>query len=305
MTARRVLPLLILLGIACGSTDRERRGDEAYARGQFAEALAIYQGLSGGDTESRILAKAGAAALRAGRLDEATDAYLHLAGEDPTRSREAAAGLEGVARAAERSGNSAALQQAALGLQTIAPDAVPGRYALVLAQQADAGATELVSLLPAAIAAAGDQPIVDSLLFRYGRALEVTAGCGQALLQYRAVVRRAQDSALRSAARSRTAECALIQGQRAQSAGRPNDAALWFAEASRVDSSSVTGRRALVSLGDTRLRQGDTLAAALAYQAAISASGQRRDSVAAVARIRLARLGLIPGASDNAGPDIP
>ena len=72
----------------------------------------------------------------------------------PTRGREAAAGLEGVGPAAERSGEEAALQEAVLGLQTIAPDAVPGRFALVLAQKPDAEPEELVSLLPGAIAAA-------------------------------------------------------------------------------------------------------------------------------------------------------
>jgi len=300
---RRALIACLALGAGCGGGDGERRADEAYARGQYGEALAIYRDLSAAGSEPRVLAKIGASALHAGQLGEATDAYLKLAGEDPTRGREAAAGLEGVVLAAERSGEGAALQEAVLGLQTIAPDAVPGRFALVLAQKPDAEPEELVSLLPGAIAAADDQGSVDSLLFRYGRALEATAGCGQALLQYRAVARRAQDSTLRSRARARTGDCAFNQGLRAQKAGRQEDAVLWFAEASRVDSSSVTGRRALVSLGDLRLFQGDTLAAALAFQTAVSASTSGRDSIGEVARIRLARLGLVPNAGEGARPD--
>lgn len=305
MIARWLLPLGLVLGIGCGGGDGERRGDEAYALGRYAQALEIYRELPTGGGEPRILAKTGAAAFRAGRLTDATDAYLHLAGEDPTRSREAAAGLDAVARAAEQDGDGAALQAAVLGLRTIAPDAVSGRYALVLAQQPGAEADELVELLPGAIAAAGDGRTVDSLLFRYGRALEATAGCGQALLQYRAVVRRAQDASLQSAARSKTAECALTQGLRAQSAGRPEDAGLWYAEASRVDSTSVTGRRALVNLGELRLREGDTLGAAIAFQSAVSASGAEPDSVAEAARLRLARLGLIPTVGDSARADTP
>ena len=297
---RKVLLAVLLVGIGCGQADTERRGDEAYAQGRYGEALATYRSLSAEESEPRVLAKVGAAALRAGQLREATEAYLRLAGEDPTRGREAAAGLQGVVTAAERSGAADVLQDAVLGLQTIAPDAVPGRFALVLAHNEGAEPEELVSLLPGAIAAADDQATVDSLLLSYGRALEVTAGCGQALLQYRAVARRAQDSALRSAARARTGECALTQGLKAQRAGRQEDAVLWFAEASRADSSSVTGRRALVSLGDLRLFQGDTLAAALAFQTAVSASGTERDSIGDVARIRLARLGLEPNAGDTA-----
>jgi hypothetical protein len=300
---RRLLLPFLLLGIGCGQADTERRADQAYAQGRFGEALAMYRGLEADGSEPRLLAKTGAAALRAGELGKATDAYLRLAGEDPTRGREAAAGLEGVVIAAERSGATGPLQEALLGLQTIAPDAVPGRYALVLAQKPDAEAEELAALLPGAIAAADDQGAVDSLLLRYGRALEATAGCGQALLQYRAVARRAQDSTLRSAARARTGDCALAQGLKAQRAGRQEDAVLWFAEASRVDSGSVTGRRALVSLGDLRLFQGDTLAAALAFQTAVSASGAERDSIGDVARIRLARLGLEPNAGDSARSD--
>ncbi|MBA2457367.1 MAG: hypothetical protein H0V43_00240, partial [Gemmatimonadales bacterium] len=220
-------------------------------------------------------------------------------------SREAAAGLDRVARAAEQEGDVAALQAAVLGLMTVAPDAVSGRYALVLAQQPGTEDNELVELLPGAIAAAGDQRTADSLLFRYGRALEATAGCGQALLQYRAVVRRAQDAGLQSAARFRIAECALAQGLRARSAGRPEDAGLWFAEASRVDSASLSGRRALLNLGDLRLGEGDTIGAAIAFQGAVSASGAEPDSIAEVARRRLARLGLIPAAGDSARGDTP
>jgi tetratricopeptide (TPR) repeat protein len=300
---RKVLLAVLLVGGGCGQADTERRGDEAYARGRYDEALATYRSLSAEESEPRVVTKVGAAALRAGQLREAMDAYLRLAGEDPTRGREAAAGLQGVVAAAERSGAGDVLQDAVLGLQTIAPDAVPGRFALVLAHNEGAEPEELVSLLPGAIAAADDQATVDSLLLSYGRALEVTAGCGQALLQYRAVARRAQDSALRSAARARTGECALTQGLKAQKAGRQEDAVLWFAEASRADSSSVTGRRALVSLGDLRLFQGDTLAAALAFQTAVSASGTERDSIGDVARIRLARLGLEPNAGDTARSD--
>jgi len=288
--------LLAAAAAACRGSDAERRADAAYGGGRFAEALAGYQAIAGTSPDGRLWAKIAVASLRADRLGEATDAYLHLAGEDPTRVREAAAGLDAVARAAERRGDREALHEAVVGLQTITPDGVPGRYALVLAQQADAEPDEVVQLLPAAIAAAGDQSVVDSLLLRYGRALQTTAGCGQALLQYRAVLRRAQDSTVRNGAKASAGECAFGLGQRALTAGRDDDAALWFAEAARADSASELGRRALVGVGDVRLRQGDTLAAALAYQAAVTASPAGEDSVAAVATSRLANIGLIPGA---------
>jgi tetratricopeptide (TPR) repeat protein len=300
VTARQALAALPLLfaaaGLtgACSRTDAERQADQTYAGGRFADALSAYQALAERTPDGRLWAKIAATALRVGQLGTATDAYLHLAGEDPTRVREAAAGLEAVARAAERRGDRAALHEAVIGLQTLVPDGVPGRYALVLAQQPDAEPDELVLVLPGAIAAAPDQSTVDSLLLRYGQALQSTAGCGQALLQYRAVVRRSQDSTLRTRAKASAGQCAFGLGQRAQSAGRDDDAALWYAEAARADTASVTGRRALVGFGDVRLRQGDTLAAALAYQAAASASPPGGDSLAGVATSRLAQIGLTP-----------
>jgi hypothetical protein len=279
---------------ACGgAADGERRADEAYGRGEYAQALKEYTALAGAKADPRIWAKTGAAALHAGDLRAAADAYLHLAGEDPSRAQEAAEGLDEVARAAERADRPEALQQAVIGLQTVAPDRVPGPYALVLAQKEGAEASELVTLLPRAIAAAPDQGTVDSLLGLHARLLQQTSGCGQAMFQYRALLRRTQDSSLRAGARKGVADCALSLGQRALTSGQEEDAALWFAEAARMDSTSATGRRALFAYGDTRLIQGDTLAAAIAFQA-IAADAEVTDSFGGKARARLAALGLTP-----------
>jgi tetratricopeptide (TPR) repeat protein len=290
---------------ACGGgADAERRGDEAYGVGQYAEALRQYRTLADGDASARMWAKVGAAALRSGELGEAADAYLHLAGEDPGRTEEAAEGLEEVARAAERADRGDALQRAVIGLQTVAPDRVPGRYALRLAQEEGAEPEELVRLLPRAIAAAPDQQAVDSLLALHARLLQQTTGCGQAMFQYRAVLRRSQDSAVRGAARKGAADCALALGRRSLSSGRDEDAALWFAEAARMDSTSASGRQALFGYGETRLAQGDTLAAALAFQA-IAAAPEVADSFTRKARARLEAIGLIPMSGPPPGAGIP
>jgi hypothetical protein len=275
-----------------GQPDAERRGDAAYSQGQWARALAEYRAV-GDKAEPRVWAKTAAAALHAGELGRAADAYLHLAGEDPARLPEAAEGLETVARTAEGAGKPEAMEQAVVGLQAIAPERVPGRYALRLAQRQGADPAELVNLLPGAIAAATEQNTIDSLLALHARLLQQTAGCGQALLQYRAVVRRAQDSALRAVGREGAAGCALALGERAAAGGRDADAALWFAEAARADSTSDTGRRALLAYGDVRVVQGDTLAAALAFQA-VAADSTAPDSVARTAQLRLQRIGLGP-----------
>jgi tetratricopeptide (TPR) repeat protein len=299
--ARAGMPSLLLavsLAAACGGGNREREGDQAYADGRYAEALAGYRTLLAGRPTAALWAKVGAAALHANELREAAEAYLRLAGDDPTRADEAAEGLEAVARAAERAGNGDVLREVVTGLQAVAPERATGRYALVLALQPDPDTAELVALLPAALAAATAPETVDSLLALYGRALEATGGCGQALLQYRAVLRRSQDSSMRAPARRGAADCAYALGARADSARKLEDAALWYAESARMDSSTPTGRRALLRYAADRLVQGDTLAAALAFQTV--ASGGTVDSMGQAAAARLSALGLFPLTGDSA-----
>ena len=299
--ARAAVLSLVMAGWSAGcggSRDRERLGDLAYGEGRYFDALADYRTAASREPDAALWAKLGAAALHAGELRESAGAYLHLAGDDPTRADEAAEGLEGVARAADRAGNSDVLQEVVTGLHAIAPGRATARYALILALRSDPDTAALVALLPGALAAATAPETVDSLLTLYGRVLEATAGCGQALLQYRAVLRRSQDHALRAPARRGAADCAFGLGLRADSAGRMEDAALWFAESARVDSSTTTGRHALVRYGETRLIQGDTLAAALTFQAVIS--GGTIDSMGQVAVDRLEALGLVTATGDSA-----
>jgi tetratricopeptide (TPR) repeat protein len=302
--AARAAVLWMAVGLAAGcggSGDHERLGDRAYAEARYADALAEYRSATKGKHRAALWAKLGAAALHAGELRESADAYVRLAGDDLTRADEAAEGLEGVARAAERSGNTDVLQEVVTSVEGMAPGRAGARYALVLAQRPDPDTAQLVALLPAALAAATAPETVDSLLTLYGRALEATAGCGQALLQYRAVLRRSHDSTMRAPARRGAADCAYALGTRADSAGRVEDAALWFAESARVDSTTPTGRRALLRYAEVRLTQGDTLAAALAFQTVASAGAE--DSMGTTAARRLAGLGLTTSPGDSAGTD--
>jgi hypothetical protein len=65
-------------------------------------------------------------------------------------------------------------------------------------------------------------------------------------------------------------------------------AARWFSKAAGFSSGSMTGRRALVGLGDARIKLGDILGAAIAYQDAIDSES---DSISIMARQRLTALG--------------
>ncbi|MEO7136787.1 MAG: hypothetical protein ABI037_03635 [Gemmatimonadales bacterium] len=280
-----LMTLVLLAG--CGRAgDHEREGDKFYGEGRYAQALAQYRLGLDKDPDARLWAKAGGAALRTGNLDVASDAYLRLAAEDPTRAEEAAEGLESVARAAERAGDAPRLQAAVVGMGAIAPDRSTGRYALDLIRRSGAEATDLVAVLPGAIAVAPDPETVDSLLVVYGTALRETSGCGEALPAFQASLRRTKLAALRSRAEEGVAGCSLALGLRSEATGMPEDAALWFAAAIRIDSGTTVGRRALVGYGDARLRLGDSVAGVLAYRAVV-ADAVQSDSIHQMAEDRL------------------
>lgn len=269
--------------------DHERRGDQAYGEGRYAEALAEYRTALTKDPDARVYAKTGAAALRIGNLEIASDSYLRLAAEDPTRAEEAAEGLEAVARAADKAGDAKRLEAAVVGLGMIAPNRSIGRYALAVIRRPGADANDLVAVLPGAIASAPDAETVDSLLAVYAAALRETSGCEQALPVFQAALRRTRLISLRTRAEDGVAACSLSVGLRAEAEGKPNDAALWFAAAIRVDSGTPVGRRALVGYGDAKLRLGDTIAGALAFQA-VASDPVQSDSTTQMARDRLEEL---------------
>ena len=286
--------------VGCGGAgDQERKGDAAYGESRYEEALAEYRQVLEQDPDPRVWAKAGAASLQTGNLEVASDAYLRLAAEDPTRAAEAAEGLDAVARAAERAGDAKRLQAAVVGMGAIAPDRSIGRYALELIRRPGAEPTDLVAVLPAAIAAAPDAETVDSLLLVHGLAARETTGCTQALPSFQAALRRTRLANIRGRAEEGVAGCALMLGLQSESAGQPGAAVLWFAAAIRVDSSTIVGRRALVGYGDAKLRLGDPIAAALAYQAVVSDAVQS-DSIHQMAQDRLQNLRASPSAGESA-----
>ncbi len=212
---RLVMIAATLLGVATIAACRqgsgsERAGDTSYGAAQYDDALVLYQAAVQQEPAARIWAKVGAAALRAGKGRVAVDAYLRLAGEDPTRADEAAEGIEIVARNAERAGDIETLQTAVAGLVVVAPERVAGRFAVALARRSRGEPADLVTVLPGAVAAATDPQMVDSLLGLYANALRETDGCRAAEPIYRSVVRRTRDQGLLDSAGAGLAQCAEV-----------------------------------------------------------------------------------------------
>jgi tetratricopeptide (TPR) repeat protein len=269
--------------VACGSAEGpERAGDAAYADGRYADALAAYAPLAETTPSPELWAKVGASALHLGNLREATAAYRALAATAPDRSDEAAEGLSRVIEAAERRHVQSELEEAVAALRAVAPDRPLGRHALNLVQAAEGPAAP--SDFAAAVAVAPDARTVDSLLVRQATALAGAGECSDAVPLYQAAMRRAGREG-NSTAESGLVQCFFRMGA-AQLTSAPDSAEMWFRSATGMDSTTTFGRSAMIGLGDARMRQGDLIGAALAYQTVLS-SGDRKDSLSVVAAAKL------------------
>lgn len=304
--------MLLLIGVVGCRADGERAGDEAYVAGEYANAYAAYAAAAR-DGAGEIWAKAAAAAGKAGLRDSAVAAYSMLAAAEPTRRAEAADGLDELARAAERANDVPTLRRALAALRELAPERPMGRYAFALLSRASLAPEEAVQLLPGALAAAPSGATFDSLLLRYGSALAETGKCGDGIAAFRGVLRRSADTARKGGANRSLADCALELGTQALAAGRPIDGDRWFTIAARTDSTSATGRRALLGVGDARVAQGDTIAAMIVWQRLADRSlppgkggaGSRRpeeagDSISMVAAARVRAYSVTDTAGDSA-----
>ncbi|MEO8200931.1 MAG: hypothetical protein ABI679_10455 [Gemmatimonadota bacterium] len=278
--------------MACPSAaaDHAKLGDKAVGVADYTTAVAEYRAGVQTSPRGELLAKLGSAAIHLKNFREAAEAYRKLGEVDPARAGEAATGLERVARAAQENLDAAAMREALIGLQAIAPDRPTGRIALTLVLSGRLEPAEALSLLPYALAGARDDATVDSLLQLYGEAFRETTACEEAVRIYQTIVRRAGGNTVSRAATQGLAECSFRLGVDAQGLNQPEIAERWYRNAASADSASDTGREALMGLGDVRLEQGDTVHAAAAYRAAFVRGAA--DSLGRVAAGKLSALGI-------------
>ena len=292
---RRWALLGIALGFACqpSAADHEELGDRDYAAGAYRDALAEYQlGLKAHPGSADLSAKAAAAALHVGDYATAVDGYVTLGERDGSRAGEAADGLERVARAALAANDRGDAAKGLAGLRAVAPTRPLGRYTRLAAlDAADRGDTAgAMALLPAAVAAAGDARMADSLLFVYGMAAVRARDCATAVPAFEGVIRRQREPAVADRAREGLGLCALVQGQRLLESGKPAEAEDWFRRATAPGAPSDVVRGAFLGLGDVRLAQGDVAAALESYQQAL-VGGAPGDTITQRAHEKINALG--------------
>lgn len=259
---RRLLTIALLAGCQ-GTTNLERQGDQAVGAARLGDAVTAYRQVAERDGGGRVLDKLGSAALRDGQLAQAVDAFLRLGRADAPRRGEAADGLEAVARAAERIGDTASLRRAVVALAEVSPGRPAGRWVLALEQRGALTAADREVLGPAALAAAPDADAADSLMMRLARDQADAGNCEAAAGLYRAVALR---TSLRDRARrawAAFATCAERVGRGQVDAGKPADALPWLQAAVAADSISPAGIAALGALADAVESLGDTTGATI------------------------------------------
>ncbi|HEX9894352.1 MAG TPA: hypothetical protein VGA78_10535 [Gemmatimonadales bacterium] len=298
----RFLGALLVLTAACGdAADHERLGDRHYREAQWVQALAEYQAASRDNGSGDVWGKMGAAALHAGNLQAALEAYAQLGAREASRVAEAARGLERVARAARRGDSASAILTAAVvALRRLAPDRPLGRLARAAEAPGTADRMEELNLMPGAIAGANSSQDVNRLLLSYGAALRATTACDRAVAIYRMAIRRAPGIESRKLAGEGLGACALQLGLDALASGRVAFAEQWFVEVTQADPASPVGLRARIGWGDARLKQGDLLGAAIVWQTVLSAAAVP-DSLRQMVQTRISELGSagVPGDRDS------
>ena len=283
MKAARLL-LLALAGCSWGTPDRERAGDVAWHEGRWADAVADYR--AAGDSP-RLTAKLADAALQGGSLAESATAWTKLGSDDPVRAGEAAAGLARIADLAEHDGKQGALVAAILGIRRVAPDWPVGRIAGRLGPVQGMPTGQLADIVPALLAASPGRTAADPLLFSLALADRTRGACDAAVPVLEGVMRRTTNTGLRDSVVTTLGWCELGLGLAALQAEHPGDAERWLDRAATRDPQGAVGRRAMIGVGDSRARQGDSVAARVAWRS-VATAGAAPDSLTQLALLRLA-----------------
>jgi tetratricopeptide (TPR) repeat protein len=189
--------LALLTLAACSPRASEenavRRGDEAFAQGDFEEALAEYrlaerQGSDDPATAARI---AHTYALMS-RVDDAGSYYRMAAGEDPNFTDQAVSDLMRLAREAHASGDRFAMATAVESARELRPGIGMGDMTLDLARHYFTNGEYGQALPYYQIALADASDSLPEVVYEVGRAHEEIGDCEHALVffeQFRAMVR--------------------------------------------------------------------------------------------------------------------
>ncbi|HET9065266.1 MAG TPA: hypothetical protein VFN22_05565 [Gemmatimonadales bacterium] len=287
---------LLLLLVACARAhDPETIADIAASEGRWQDAV---DALTDAEPTPNVLAKRAEAAFQSGNLRGASVDFQRLAVAAPERAGEAAAGLARTAALAGRRSDQLALTTAVLGLREVAPDWPVGRLALNLRLAPGAPAAEVIDLVPAILAGSPANDVANQSLLALGLARLELEGCPTGAPVLDALAERVDGDLGRQVLDAR-AGCRLDEGMVALASGDTLAARRLLDATVAMDPAGTAGRRALITLGDVYLSEGDPFAAQIAWRTAAAAPAGS-DTITALA---LERLRTMPGPSATGEPD--
>jgi tetratricopeptide (TPR) repeat protein len=199
MNIRRLNPVLVLWVVlaACAPRASEvsavRRGDEAFAQGNYDEALAEYRlAIRQGADDPAVTARVAHTYMMMGRVDDAGAYYVDAAARDPELTDQAVSDLMRLARDAQDSGDRFAMATAVETALRLRPGIGVGDMSLPLArhyyQNGEYG--RALPFYQKAMAEAADS--IPEIVFEVGVAYDEIDDCGHALIffeQFRSMVR--------------------------------------------------------------------------------------------------------------------
>jgi tetratricopeptide (TPR) repeat protein len=199
MIARRLIPVMILGAALAGCTSRDteksavRRGDEAFALGDYENALAEYRlAIRQGADDPAVTARVAHTYVYMNRVDDAGSYYLDAAARDPGLADQAVSDLMRLARVSREAGDSFAMATAVETALRLRPGLGVGDMSLPLARHyyENGQYGRALPFYQKAMAEAADS--APDIVFEVGVAYDEIGDCEEALVffeRFREMVR--------------------------------------------------------------------------------------------------------------------
>lgn len=272
------LGITLVVGASCGGQHAENdalgRGDAAWARGDFVEAVAEYRLALRASQDAETVMRVAHAYAQLGRPDDAQPYYRQAVEKDPDLKNQAISDLVVMARTADARGDRYGLASSLEFALELEPGIGIGKLALPLAEYYAEGG-EFERALPLFQAAATAMPADEAsrIYFDMGQAYEELGQCGRALTFFQ--------QARRGAGRSQRAEiswhvgnCSFELALDLRRSGRDDEALRYVTRVISIGEPRNLLPQAHFEHGEILASRGECTEAVAAFGRAIAESGR-------------------------------
>lgn len=263
-------PLLAACTAAGSDGEAIRRGDAAFAQGDFAEALSEYRlALRQGNDDATTWMRTAHAFARTNRIDEAREHYDAAIARDPSLADQAASDLLRVARRAVERRDGMVASAATDAAVRIRPGVTLSGVALDLARHyvRNAQPAQALPWFQQALAEQDDDP---AILLELALAHEQLGDCERALAFFEQVRPRIQPNR-RSEVDWQVGNCSFQLAREAQSRGFSDEALRHFRAVTTLGEPRNLLGQAWFETGEILARRGECTAAVAAFERVIEA----------------------------------